>query len=67
MTTTNNVFPSDISTKFIDPARRLSQRSEPSIISNTTQSNDQSIIDFVLNAINNFFQNIGSEKPINRS
>jgi hypothetical protein len=69
-------FPHDISMKFIDPARRLSQRRDTSSTiqntPNTTQeirnetSTDQSIIDFVLNAINNFFQNIGSEKSMNR-
>jgi hypothetical protein len=71
---TTNAFPHDISSKFIDPARRLSQRIEPSLTNqNTTQqiqnetSTDESMIDFVLNAINNFFQNIGSEKSINRS
>ena len=67
MTTTNNPILPDIASKFMDPARRLSQRIEPSLFNNTTQSNDESFIDFVLNAINNFFQNLGSEKTINRS
>jgi hypothetical protein len=75
-------IPHDISSKFIDPARRLSPRMDISSpiqnTSNTTQeiqnasntiqeiqnetSSDESMMDSVLNAVNNFFQ-----KPINRS
>ncbi len=70
-------FSHGISSKLIGPVRRLSQRRDTSStiqnMSNTTQgiqsdpSTDESIIDFVLNTINNFCHNIRSEKPINRS
>ncbi len=45
----------------IDPVRSLSQQEDNEI------STNESIVDSVLNAINNSFQNTELEKPINRS
>ena len=70
-------LPRDILSKFTSPAHRLSQPNGISAkISNSLSTtpdiqnktdDDESIVDFVLNTINNFFRNTGSEKPLNRS
>ena len=69
-------FPSNAPFTFIDPERKLSQRRDTNStirsMSNTpqemqSQASDQSVVDFVLNTINKFFQSVGSEKSTKRS
>lgn len=76
--TMSDSFPVDISAKFTDPARRLSQgmKQQPSSTGNSDRntssatrdtSTDESIMNFVMDTVNTFFHNVGTDKSINRS
>ena len=76
--TMSDSFTIDISAKFADPARRLSQstkqQSSSTGISDRTTSNttpetstDESIMNFVMNTVNTFFPETGSDKAMNCS
>lgn len=74
--TFSDSFPLDISAKFTDPARRLSQSTKQSStgISDRTTSNatpeistDESMMNFVMNTVNSFFPKTSTDKSDNRS